>query len=74
MEFNPGYLPLNWALEERKAKELEASIVIAACDAMDVYCDKMEGLGLVLRDTQADAIIAEMIQAALRVIENADET
>jgi hypothetical protein len=70
----PGYLPLNWALEERKAKELEASIVIAACDAMDVYCDKMEGLGIVLRDTQADTIIAEMIAAAHRVIQNDDET
>jgi hypothetical protein len=69
----PGYLPLNWAEEERKAKELEASIVIAACDAMDVYCDKMEGLGIVLRDTQADQIINEMIQAAMRVIENDDE-
>ena len=70
----PGYLPLNWALEERRAKELEASIVIAACDAMDVYCDKMEGLGIVLRDTQADTIIAEMIAAAHRVIENDDDT
>lgn len=70
----PGYLPLNWAVEERKAKELEASIVIAACDAMDVYCDKMEGLGIVLRDTQADTIIAEMIAAAHRVIQNDDET
>lgn len=69
-----GYLPLDWAAEERKAKELEASIVIAACDAMDVYCDKMEGLGIVLRDTQADTIIAEMIAAAHRVIENDDET
>jgi hypothetical protein len=70
----PGYLPLNWAVEERRAKELEASIVIAACDAMDVYCDKMEGLGIVLRDTQADTIIAEMIAAAHRVIENDDDT
>jgi hypothetical protein len=70
----PGYLPLNWAVEERRAKELEASIVIAACDAMDVYCDKMEGLGIVLRDTQADTIIAEMIAAAHRVIQNDDET
>ena len=70
----PGYLPLDWAEQERKAKELEASIVIAACDAMDVYCDKMEGLGIVLRDTQADAIISDMIQAAMRVIENDDET
>jgi hypothetical protein len=70
----PGYLPLNWAVEERRAKELEACIVIAACDAMDVYCDKMEGLGIVLRDTQADTIIAEMIAAAHRVIQNDDET
>lgn len=68
-----GYLPLDWAAEEQKAKELEASIVIAACDAMDVYCDKMEGLGIVLRDTQADAIISEMIAAAQRVIQNDDE-
>lgn len=69
-----GYLPLDWAVEERKAKELEASIVIAACDSMDVFCDKMEGLGIVLRDTQADTIISEMIAAAHRVIENDDET
>lgn len=69
----PGYLPLDWAEETRKAKELEASIVIAACDAMDVYCDKMEGLGIVLRDTQADTIINEMIQAAMRVIQNDDQ-
>ena len=68
-----GYLPLDWAEEARKAKELEASIVIAACDAMDVYCDKMEGLGIVLRDTQADNIINDMIQAAMRVIENDDD-
>ena len=66
----PGYLPLDWAEEERKAKELEASIVLSACDSMDVFCDKLEGLGIVIRDTQADAIIAEMIQAAMRVIEN----
>ena len=70
----PGYLPLDWAEETRKAKELEASIVLSACDAMDVYCDKLEGLGIVIRDTQADTIIAEMIQAAMRVIENDDET
>jgi hypothetical protein len=69
----PGYLPLNWAEEERKAKELEASIVLSACDSMDVFCDKLEGLGIVIRDTQADAIINEMIQAAMRVIENADD-
>jgi hypothetical protein len=60
-------------VEERRAKELEASIVIAACDAMDVYCDKMEGLGIVLRDTQADSIIAEMIAAAHRVIQGTDD-
>jgi hypothetical protein len=68
------YLPLDWAHEEQKALETDASITIAACDAMDVYCDRLEGLGIVLRDTQADQIIAEMIQAAQRVIENADET
>lgn len=69
----PGYLPLDWAEEERKAKELEASIVLSACDSMDVFCDKLEGLGIVIRDTQADAIVNEMIQAAMRVIENADD-
>lgn len=69
-----GYLPLDWAAEERKAKELEASIVISACDSMDVFCNKMEGLGIVLQDTQADAIISEMIAAAHKVIENDDET
>jgi hypothetical protein len=68
-----GYLPLDWAAEERKAKELEASIVLSACDSMDVFCDKLEGLGIVIRDTQADAIINDMIQAAMRVIENDDE-
>ena len=68
-----GYLPLDWAVEERKAKELEASIVLSACDAMDVYCDKLEGLGIVIRDTQADSIISEMIAAAQRVIQNDDE-
>lgn len=68
-----GYLPLDWAVEERKAKELEASIVLSACDAMDVYCDKLEGLGIVIRDTQADAIISEMIAAAHRIISGADD-
>jgi hypothetical protein len=68
-----GYLPLDWAAEERKAKELEANIVLSACDSMDVFCNKLEGLGIVIRDTQADAIIADMIQAAMRVIENDDE-
>jgi hypothetical protein len=68
-----GYLPLDWAAEERKAKELEANIVLSACDSMDVFCDKLEGLGIVIRDTQADAIINDMIQAAMRVIENDDE-
>jgi hypothetical protein len=68
-----GYLPLDWAAEERKAKELEASIVIAACDSMDVFCNKMEGLGIVLRDTQADTIISEMIAAAQRVIQGTDD-
>ena len=63
-----GYLPLDWAVEERKAKELEASIVLSDCDAMDVYCDKLEGLGIVIRDTQADTIINDMIQAAMRTI------
>ena len=69
-----GYLPLDWAAEERKAKELEANIVLSACDSMDVFCDRLEDLGIAIRDTQADVIINEMIQAALRVIENADET
>lgn len=69
-----GYLPLDWAAEERKARELEASIVISACDSMDVFCDRLEGLGIVLQDTQADAIISEMIAAAHKVIENDDET
>jgi hypothetical protein len=69
-----GYLPLDWAAEERKVKELEASIVLSACDSMDVFCDRLEDLGIAIRDTQADAIINEMIQAAMRVIENADET
>jgi len=64
------YLPLDWAHEEQKALETDASITIAACDAMDLYCDRLEGLGIVLRDTQADQIIAEMIQAAQRVIQN----
>jgi hypothetical protein len=67
------YLPLDWAHEERKALETDASITIAACDAMDVYCDKLEGLGIVLRDTQADAIISEMIAAAHRIISGADD-
>ena len=68
-----GYLPLDWAAEEQKARELEASIVISACDSMDVFCDRLEGLGIVLRDTQADAIISEMIAAAQRVIQGADD-
>ena len=69
----PGYLPLDWAQEELKAKELEASIVISACDAMDVFCDRLEGLGIVIRDTQADSIINEMIQAALKTIAGEDD-
>ena len=69
----PGYLPLDWAEEERKAKELEASIVLSACDSMDVFCDKLEGLGIVIRDTQADAIINEMIQAAMKTISGEDD-
>lgn len=69
-----GYLPLDWAAEERKAKELEANIVLSACDSMDVFCDRLENLGIAIRDTQADAIINEMIQAAMRVIENDHET
>jgi hypothetical protein len=68
-----GYLPLDWAAEERKAKELEASIVLSACDSMDVFCDKLEGLGIVIRDTQADAIINDMIQAAMRTIQGTDD-
>ena len=36
-----GYLPLDWAAEERKAKELEANIVLSACDSMDVFCDRL---------------------------------
>jgi hypothetical protein len=68
-----GYLPLDWAAEERKAKELEANIVLSACDSMDVFCDKLEGLGIVIRDTQADAIINEMIQAAMRTIQGEDD-
>ena len=68
------YLPLDWAHEEQKALDTDASITIAACDAMDVYCDKLESLGIVIKDNQADVIINEMIQAALRVIENADQT
>ena len=69
----PGYLPLNWAEEERKAKELEASIVLSACDGMDLFCDKLEGLGIVIRDTQADQIINEMIQAAMQTIQGTDD-
>ena len=68
------YLPLDWAQEQQRALDLDASITIAACDAMDVYCDKLESLGIVIRDNQADVIINEMIQAALQVIENADQT
>jgi hypothetical protein len=68
-----GYLPLDWAVEERKAKELEADIVLSACDSMDVFCHRLEGLGIVIKDTQADAIINDMIQAAMRVIQNDDE-
>lgn len=66
------YLPLDWAHEEQKALDTDASITIAACDAMDVYCDKLEGLGIVLKDNQADAIIAEMIAAAHRIIQGTD--
>jgi hypothetical protein len=66
------YLPLDWAHEEQKALETDASITIAACDAMDVYCDRMEGLGIVLKDNQADQIIAEMIAAAHRIIQGTD--
>ena len=69
------YLPLEWAQQQQqKVVDLDASITIAACDAMDAYCDRLEGLGIVLQDKQADAMINDMIQAALRVIENADET
>jgi hypothetical protein len=67
------YLPLDWAQEQQRALETDASITIAACDAMDVYCDKLEGLGIVLNDTQADAIIAEMIAAAHRIIQGTDD-
>jgi hypothetical protein len=67
------YLPLDWAQEQQRALDLDASITIAACDAMDVYCDRMEGLGIVLNDTQADAIIAEMIAAAHRIIQGTDD-
>jgi hypothetical protein len=67
------YLPLDWAHEEQKAKELEANIVISACDAMDVFCDKLEGLGIVIRDTQADNIINEMIQVAMKTIQGEDD-
>ena len=63
------YLPLDWAAEEQKALETDASITIAACDAMDLYCDKLEGLGIVLQDKQADQIIAEMIAAAHKIIQ-----
>jgi hypothetical protein len=66
------YLPLDWAHEEQKALDTDASITIAACDAMDVYCDRLEGLGIVLNDTQADAIISEMIAAAHKVIQGDD--
>ena len=67
------YLPLDWAQEQQRALDLDASITIAACDAMDVYCDRMEGLGIVLNDKQADAIIAEMIAAAHRIIQGTDD-
>ena len=67
------YLPLDWAQEQQRALDLDASITIAACDAMDVYCDRMEGLGIVLKDNQADAIIAEMIAAAHRIIQGTDD-
>jgi hypothetical protein len=66
------YLPLDWAQEQQRALDLDASITIAACDAMDVYCDRMEGLGIVLNDKQADVIIAEMIAAAHRIIQGTD--
>ena len=67
------YLPLDWAREQQRALDLDASITIAACDAMDVYCDRMEGLGIVLKDNQADAIIAEMIAAAHRIIQGTED-
>jgi len=68
------YLPLEWAQQQQqKVVDLDASITIAACDAMDVYCDKLEGLGIVLRDTQADQIIAEMIAAAHKIIQGTDD-
>jgi hypothetical protein len=67
------YLPLDWAQEQQRALDLDASITIAACDAMDVYCDRMEGLGIVLKDNQADQIIAEMIAAAHRIIQGTDD-
>jgi hypothetical protein len=67
------YLPLDWAQEQQRALDTDASITIAACDAMDVYCDRMEGLGIVLKDNQADQIIAEMIAAAHRIISGADD-
>ena len=68
MNAQGGYLPLDWAAEQRRAAEMEASITIAACDAMDAYCDKLEGLGIIIRDTAADRIISDMIGAALKVI------
>jgi hypothetical protein len=40
---------------------------------MDVFCHRLEGLGIVIKDNQADAIINDMIQAAMRVIQNDDE-
>lgn len=64
-----GYLPLDWAAEEQKARELEASIVISACDAMDVFCDKLEGLGIVINSNRSERIIADMIGAALKTIQ-----
>jgi hypothetical protein len=67
------YLPLDWAQEQQRALDLDASITIAACDAMDVYCDRMEGLGIVLNDKQTDTIIAEMIAAAHRIIQGTDD-
>ena len=67
------YLPLDWAQEQQRALDLDASITIAACDAMDVYCDRMEALGIVLKDNQADAIIAEMIAAAHRIIQGTED-
>jgi hypothetical protein len=41
---------------------------------MDAFCDRLEDLGIAIRDTQADGIINDMIQSAMRVIENDDET